>query len=277
MQKRELFSVLMSVYKNERASWFRTALDCILNQTILPQEIVLVKDGPVPSDLDAIIDDYSSRYPIFHIVANETNLGLGLSLQKGILECSNEIIARMDTDDIIPPERFEKQLAAINKGYDVVSCWSVPFINSYDNAVAVKKRPENHDDIVKLAHRRSPICHAACMYRKSAVIKAGNYQDRLYYEDYNLWVRMIQSGAKFYNVQEPLYFFRTDERQLSRRGGWSYLKRELGYLREFYDLGFYSFNDLFVNSSIRIVARLCPPFMRGWIFKKIWRHSSSKV
>ena len=180
----------------------------------------------------------------------------------------------MDTDDIIPADRFEKQLAKMEEGYDVVSCWSRLFMNDSQEIIAVKTRPEHHDDIVKLAHRRSPVCHAAAFMRKSAVLKAGNYQHRQYYEDYNLWVRMIQTGAKFYNVQEVLYDVRTTEEQLKRRGGFSYLRNELKYLKEFYDMGFYSLKDLLVNSGIRIAARMMPSGLRSALFKKIWNHKN---
>ena len=274
MEERGQFSVLISLYKKENPDWLREAFDSVFAQTVQPSEIVLVKDGPLTTELDAIICEYATTFPIFTIVVNETNLGLGLALQKGVLACSNEIIARMDTDDIIPPQRFEKQLAKIEEGYDVVSCWSQLFIGERNNIIAVKTRPEKHEDIVKLAHRRSPICHAAAFMRKSAVLKAGNYMHRQYYEDYNLWVRMIQSGAKFYNVQEVLYDVRTTEEQLRRRGGWVYLKNELKYLKEFYDMGFYSFSDLCVNSSIRIAARLMPQGLREFIFKRIWNHKN---
>ena len=268
------FSVLMSVYKNDNPQWLNDAFESVFSQTIQPSEFVLVKDGPLPPELEVVIERISTRHPIFKIVANEKNLGLGLSLQKGVLACSNEIIARMDSDDLLPVNRFERQLAALKDNVDVVSCWSMAFENTVENVVAVKKRPEYHEAIVKLAHRRSPLCHAACLMRKSAVLKAGNYLHRQYYEDYNLWVRMIMSGSMFYNVQEILYYVRTDERQLQRRGGFSYLRRELKYLREFYDMNFYTKKDLFINSNIRIIARLTPKLIRGKVFKIIWNHST---
>lgn len=270
----EPFSVLISIYKKEKPDWLREAFDSVFAQTVLPNEIVLVKDGSLTEELETVIDYYMHRHPIFNIVVNERNLGLGLALQKGVLACNNEIIARMDTDDIIPADRFEKQLAKMEEGYDVVSCWSRLFMNDSHEIIAVKTRPEHHDDIVKLAHRRSPVCHAAAFMRKSAVLKAGNYQHRQYYEDYNLWVRMIQTGAKFYNVQEVLYDVRTTEEQLKRRGGFSYLRNELKYLKEFYNMGFYSLKDLLVNSGIRIAARMMPGGLRSAIFKIIWNHKN---
>ncbi len=268
------FSVLMSIYRKENPRWFREALDCVFAQTVQPTEIVLVKDGPLTAELESVINEYVFRHPIFKCVINETNLGLGLALQKGVLACSYDIIARMDTDDIIPKERFEKQLAKIEEGYDVVSCWSKLFMGKPSNVIAVKQRPELHEDIVRLAHRRSPICHAAAFMRKSSVLAAGNYQDRKYYEDYNLWIRMIMNGARFYNLQEVLYEVRTTEEHLKRRGGLNYLRNELKYLREFYDMGFYSKMDLFINANIRIAARLMPQELRAIAFKSIWNHKN---
>lgn len=268
------FSVLISIYKKENPAWLREALDSVFNQTVLPNEIVLVKDGPLTPELDAVLDEYAAKYPVFKFVINEKNLGLGLALRKGALECSNEIIARMDTDDIIPSDRFEKELAVIEKGYDVVSCWSMMFENDVKNQVALKTRPENHDDIVRLAHRRSPICHAGAMMRKSALMKAGNYEDCHYYEDYQLWVRMILSGARFYNVQEVLYYVRTYGELIARKGGWVYTKHELSVLKSFYKMGFYSLWDLIRNSTIRICARMIPKTLRKKSMKAIWNHKS---
>ena len=198
----ESFSVLMSIYKKENLVWFREALDSIFVQTLPPYEIVLIEDGPLTPELYEVIDEYQSKYPIFNIVKNEKNLGLGLALRKGVEASKTEFLMRMDTDDIIPPYRFEHQMKKIGVGYDVVSCWSQLFMGSFDNVISVKTRPENHNDIVKLAHRRSPICHAGTLFRKSALLKAGNYQHCKLYEDYHLVARLIMSGAKFYNVQE---------------------------------------------------------------------------
>lgn len=266
------FSVLISIYKNEKPEWFRMALDCVLNQTVMPDEIVLVKDGPLTSELDEVIDEYSKLFGHFLIVVNETNLGLGLALHKGVLACNNEIIARMDTDDIIPNDRFEKQLKKMEEDYDVVSCWSQLFVGEQNNIVAVKTRPETHEKIVKLAHQRSPVCHAACMMRKSAILKAGNYMDCPLYEDYHLWIRMIMGGAKFYNIQEVLYFVRTTEDQAKRRSGYKYLKTELGFFKEFYKKGFFTTGDYVKNVMIRSVVRLAPAPIRFVVFKKIWNH-----
>lgn len=264
------FSVLISIYYKESPQYFREALDSIFAQTLLPTEIVLVKDGPLTPELDAVISEYSARYPIFKIVVNETNQGLGLALAKGLLACSNEYIARMDTDDLMSPTRFEKEIKKLDEGYDVVGCWTKIFEGSISNVLCIRKRPEFHDDIVRLAKRRSPINHAGAVFRKSAVLKAGNYQHCLLFEDYHLWVRMILNGARFYNIPEPLYFFRHSSNVVKRRGGFQYMITELKTMVYFYRIGFYSFSDLVINSSIRCCVRMMPSKFRAWVIRKSW-------
>lgn len=268
------FSVLTSIYYKENPEWLREALDSVFAQTLQPTEFVLVKDGPLTNELESVLAEYMQKYPIFKVLQNETNLGLGLALQKGVEACSNEIIARMDTDDIIPSYRFEKEYDAIEKGNDVVSCWSQIFIDDINNIVAIKKRPETHAEIVKLAHKRSPLCHAGTMFKKSAVLKAGNYQHCPLNEDYHLWVRMIMSGAKFYCVQKVLYYVRTNPDQISRRGGLKYLITELKSFLEFRRIGFFTKKDMVVNISIRIIVRLLPQKLRASIMRKVWKHKS---
>lgn len=270
----ESFSILISIYKKENPAWFREALDSIFAQTLQPTEIVLVEDGSLTPELYSVIDEYKERYPIFNIVRNETNLGLGLALRKGVEASTTDYLVRMDTDDIIPPYRFEHQMMKIIEGYDVVSCWSQLFMESFDNVISVKTRPEKHEEIVKLAHRRSPICHAGTVFRKSALLKAGNYQHCKLYEDYHLVARLIMSGARFYNIQEVLYYVRTTPEQMSRRSGLDYLKTELAFFNEFKRMGFFTTKDFFVNCAMRIVVRLMPNIVRQKVLTKIWNHKS---
>ena len=267
------FSVLMSVYYKENPEWFRASLDSIFSQTLLPSEIILVKDGGVTVELEEVIAEYSNHYPIFKILENKENMGLGLSLQRGVLASSNEIIARMDTDDLMHPTRFEKEYnCLLENSYDIVSCWTLMFEDSLENVVSVKKRPEFHNDIVKLAHRRSPVSHPGSMFRRTAVLRAGNYQDVHVYEDYHLWVRMILTGSIFYNIQKPLFYLRTSKEQIQRRGGWKYAKNEIKVFLFFYRSGFYSLYDLIVNIMLHTSVRLLPVTIRKNILKLIWRN-----
>lgn len=262
----------MSVYQKDNPVWLRESFDSIFAQTLLPNEVVLVEDGPLNDSLEDVINNQLKNHPEIKIVKNKTNLGLGLALKNAVDAASYDIVARMDSDDTMPAERFEKQMAVIETGYDVVSCWSQLFEGEQSNVIAVKTRPKDHDDIVRLAHKRSPVCHAACMMRKDAIIKAGNYQHCKLYEDYHLWIRMIMSGARFYNVQEVLYYVRTTSDQVKRRSGLKYLKTELGFFKEFHKRGFFTTSDYIKNSTIRVLARLAPASLRSSILKRIWNH-----
>ena len=267
------FSVLISVYDKEKPDYLREALNSVLNQSYLPSEIILVKDGPLTPELNDVINDFDKQYPLFKIIENEKNLGLGVALAKGLLECSNEFVARMDSDDLIPNDRFELQLEVIKEGYDVVSSWIEIFEGSTDNIVAIKKMPEFDSDIKKFAKKRNPIAHPACMMRKSSTIAAGNYQDFLLFEDYYLWVRMMMSGAKFYNIQKVLYQMRTSNDQFGRRGGLKYLSKELSLQHKFYKFGFLNFHEFLKNIFIRIAVRPLPIILRRRIQILIWRKS----
>lgn len=266
------FSVLMSVYYKDNTEWLYSAFSSIFSQTYLPEEIVLVKDGILTCELERIIEYFFNKYPIFIIIQNERNLGLGASLERGLLACNYEIVARMDSDDIMPNNRFEKQYNCIkNKQYDIVSCWSLLFEDDINNIIALKRRPEYHENIVKLAKYRSPVCHAGSMFKKSTVIAAGNYKNVGFYEDYHLWVRMILNGAIFYNIQEPLYYVRTSREQISRRGGFKYAKNEIKIFYYFYRLRFYSFANLAINVISHSMIRVLPISIREKILRKIWK------
>lgn len=266
-------SVLMSVYQKDSPIFLRQALNSIFSQTIQPAEIVLIKDGPLTSELDAVISEYSVKYPIFNILINKENLGLGLSLAKGVLACSNEYIARMDADDDMHPTRFEKQLLVLDKGYDVVSCWSKTFQYDIKEKGIIRKRPENHADIVKFAHQRSPIGHSSCMYKKTAVLMAGNYRNKYLYEDYHLWVRMIMSGAKFYNIQEVLFYYRVLPGLYKRRGGIKYMINEIRVFLYFYNIGFYSIFDFLKNILTHSPLRILPNSIRAVLLKFSWKYN----
>lgn len=268
------FSVLMSVYYKEKAEYLKRAFKSILDdQTVKPNEVVVVKDGPLGESLDKIIKLYEKEYPgIIKVVALDENVGLGEALRIGLLNCSNEIVARMDSDDISLPTRFEKQLKIINeKEVDVVGNWILGIEEDEENIKYLKKFPENHKDICKFAKKRSPTPHASSMFKKSGILEAGGYISFLNFEDYYLWVRLIVSGKIFYNIQEPLYKMRMDDEMFERRGGWSYYKREIKLHYTFYKMGFINFYEFLRNSSIRAIVRLVPNKLRKWFYANFLR------
>lgn len=267
------FSVLLSVYYKESPIYFRESLNSILSQTLCPSEIVLIEDGPLNEELNNEIIQYLDLYPHLKVIPLPSNQGLGKALNEGLKHCSYDIVARMDTDDIAKPDRFEKQLAIFEKhsDIDVVGAWIDEFEDDISKVKSVRKLPELPDDIRQFAKRRNPINHPVVMFRKSAVLAAGGYQHFPLFEDYYLWIRMLMNGAKFYNIQESLLYFRFSPEMFKRRGGKRYVMNELHFLQMMRQIHFISFSEFIQNLFIRFSIRLIPNSLRAIIYTKLIR------
>lgn len=268
-----MFSVLLSIYYKERPDFLRQSLDSLFSQTLLPTEVVLVKDGPLTKTLDIIIEEYSKRYLQLKIVSLSVNQGLGKALNEGLKYCSYDLVARMDTDDIAKPNRFEKQLDVFNNHpeIDIVSSWIDEFEGDTNHILSIRKLPEYHKEIYKFAKKRNPINHPAVMFRKSSVLAAGGYKHFPLFEDYYLWVRMLMNGAKFYNIQESLLYFRSSSDMFKRRGGINYALMELKFEQELLRIKFIDKSIFIKNILIRFISRLIPNKLRTIIYKHLLR------
>ena len=268
------FSVLLSLYYKENFCYLRQSLDSIFNQTLAPDEVILVEDGPLSDELYAVVDEYVKRYPILKIVALEKNSGLGHALNEGLKYCSFDLVARMDTDDISKPDRFKAQVDIFESDPDIDVCgsWIDEFIGTPDNVTSQRRVPENHAEIVKYTHLRCPLNHPTVMYRKSKVLAVGGYSG--FPEDYFLWVKLIMSGAKFYNIQRSLLFFRFSNDVITRRGGLEYAKNCVRTQYGFYRIGFLSFFEFFKNCIIRCTVSLLPNNIRSYIYRILLRNNS---
>ena len=219
------YSVLMSVYYKENPEWLRQSIESMLNQTIITNDFVIIKDGKLTKDLDDVISEYYEKYPdIFHIIELESNVGLGPALAIGVEECKNELIARMDSDDISIKDRCERQLEKFGEQpeLDIVGSSVAEFIDDTDNIQAYRILPETDEEIKKFARRRNPFGHPSVMLRKSKTLEAGNYRSYYLIEDYDMWIRMIEHEARCYNFQEILVFMRVSTDFYKRRGGLKY-------------------------------------------------------
>ncbi|EGR4362773.1 glycosyltransferase [Vibrio cholerae] len=266
------FSLLMSVYHKDSPSAFKEALDSLVNSVVSPDEVVLVEDGPLGDELQSVISSFSNKLPVKNVkLAN--NVGLGKALSIGLRECSYEWVARFDSDDICHPARFQTQVAFIqqHESIDIIGTAIAEFESSKDDIHAYRKPPINHDEIVEYAKSRNPFNHMTVMYRKSKVLEAGSYQDNYLYEDYALWVRMINNGAVTANIPEALVYARTGNGMEIRRGGIKYAKSEILAQLGFYQIGFINKRQFYTNLLLRVPVRLVPGGIRKLIYRKFLR------
>ena len=268
----EKFSVLMSLYIKEKPEYFDECMKSILANTVLPDEIVIVLDGPITDELRTVLNSYVSEDPqLYTIVPLETNQGLGLALREGVQHCKNELIARMDTDDICRSDRFELQLSEFEQNPDLDICGShiAEFDEAPDKIVAKRTVPLDDIAIKKYQKRRDGFNHVSVMFRKSSVLKAGNYQSCLLMEDTLLWANMFMNGSVGKNIDDYLVFVRIGKEMYERRGGLKYYKKYKQGRKQVYKTGFISWWDYKYTLIVQFLVAIMPNKIRGFIFKKI--------
>lgn len=265
------FSLLLSTYGGDDAGFLHEAfVSTVHDQTRRPDEVVLVQDGPVPLRLAETIEELvtTSPVPVRHVVMAD-NVGLGPALDRGLEACAHEIVARMDADDVSRPDRFEKQLPLVEAGADIVGSGLLEFGASVDEVVGRRTPPTDPDTIRRVIRFRDPFNHPTVVYRRSAVLAAGGYTDMALMEDYLLFTRMVEAGARPANVAEPLVYYRVGAGAYARRGGRQLLRSELALQRRFRDLGITSRGEYLRNVVVRGGYRLVPEAVRKVAYRRL--------
>lgn len=271
------FSVAMSVYKNDSPEYFEIALESITTkQTVKPEEIVLIVDGPVPEQINSVISKFDMLYPnMFQVIRLEKNGGLGNALKLAVEAAKNELIARMDSDDIAIPTRFEEQLAIFNQNQelDIVGGDITEFVGDPDNIVGNRIVPHKDYEIKTYMKKRCAMNHVTVMYKKSAVLNVGNYIDWFWNEDYYLWIRMQQYGCNFANTGTVLVNVRTGTEMYQRRGGKKYFQSEKGLQNYMLKHGMINKTTYCMNVLKRWIVQIAlPNSVRGWVFRTFARN-----
>ncbi|WP_217524750.1 glycosyltransferase [Vibrio metschnikovii] len=264
------FSVLMSVYKAENPQFLQQAIESIYhNQVLKPLQVVIVKDGPLPEQLEQVLERYKTDLQeTLTVVSLPKNVGLGAALNAGLVHCRYELVARMDTDDIAMPERFAKQVKFMQESPNVMACSGV--IEEWDSAfteqLGCRKLPQEHNDIVKFAKSRSPLNHPAAMFRKAAVVEVGGYPPLRKAQDYALWSLLIINGAQLANLPSILLKMRSGDEMMGRRG-LDYFKHEYQLLQFQKKIGFLSYFEFTKNVMIKFILRSSPLFIKKIAYK----------
>lgn len=269
------YSVLMSVYYREQPEYLEQAIESIQMQTVPTDNFVIVCDGPLTQNLDDIIAKKQAQMGNgLQVVRLPQNGGLGSALNKGLKFCKNELVARMDSDDIAYPDRCEKQLAVFCARPEVSVCSGIveEFTTSPDIVDARRVPPETQTEIMEFAKKRNPFNHPCVMYKKSAVEAVGSYQDFYLLEDYYLWLRMLMAGYQGYNLQEPLLHMRAGSEMYKRRAGVKYAKTQVNLFKYMKNNGIISNGQYLKSCAVRCGSALAPNWLRKFVFEKMLRN-----
>ena len=268
------FSVLICVYGGDNALHFDLAMNSIFEQTLQPDEVVLVVDGPVGTELSAVIDKYTTSYTQLKTIRLQVNQGHGNARRIGIENCSCDLIAIMDADDISVPDRFEKQINVFrsNNQLTVVGGQIYEFIDSTNNIVSIRNVPENDSDIKEYMKKRCPMNQVTVMFKKDDIISVGGYIDWYCDEDYYLWIRLALAQMQFYNLSDNLTFFRVGKEMYQRRGGVKYFRSEARLQLYMLRKKLISPIRFLINVAERLIIQvLMPNKLRSWVFKTFAR------
>ena len=246
-----------------------------LDQTLRPDELVVVRDGPVGAELALVLDALAAGtltggVPV-RLVALDVNVGLARALETGLAACTHEIVARADADDISLPHRFAVQVPLVVDGLDLLSAAIVEFVDDEEAPGLVRSWPTDAAAIARLARFQDPFNHPAVVYRRSAVSAAGGYRHLDKLEDYWLFARMVHAGARVGNVAEPLVKYRVGAGAYARRGGRGLLASELALQREFLASGFTTPAQALRNVLVRGVWRVVPTAVRRPVYRAVAR------
>ncbi|MFJ4107283.1 glycosyltransferase [Oerskovia enterophila] len=258
------FSVLLPVYAGDEPAFLERAFASVTHeQTLEPTEVVIVRDGPVGTELTSSLETIRTGSPVpVVLVELEANVGLARALEEGLARCAHEIVARMDADDISEPSRFAVQVPLVAERYDIVGSAIEEFEVEGGPAGIVRIPPLTSEEIDRAARFRSPFNHPSVVYRRSAVAAAGGYEDLPLMEDYWLFARMLAHGARALNVADSLVRYRVGAGAYGRRGGTRLLASELELQRRLRGIGFTSTLQEIRNSVLRGGYRLVPQALR---------------
>lgn len=272
MKNFENYSVLMSVYYKENPLFLKKAIESIVNQSVKSNDFVIVCDGPLTEELYHILDTFCDDYPYINVYKLEKNQGLGKALAFGIEKCKNNLVGRMDSDDVSDINRFMHLLNEYNNTKAAVTGGYIEeFYDSIGDIKIIRDVPLTEKGIKNMIKKRNPMNHVSVLLEKNSVEEVGGYQDLPYLEDYYLWVRMLEANKKIVNIDKTLVYVRTGREMYKRRGnkkqiyGWLVLQKRMN------KIGMVSNLEAIINMITIIIFVYCPSWIKKYIYKKILR------
>ncbi len=271
---KKTYSFLMAVYAEENPAYFFESMKSMLEQSLMPDEIVVVKDGLLTDELEEVLLQYEEAWPeVLRVVNLKENVGLGLALNAGLDVCRNELVARMDSDDVSHRQRCLKQVEEFGRQpqLSILGSWVDEFDTDPCEIVSRRKVPLSHEDIVRFSKRRNPFNHPSVMYKKRDVLACGGYGPYRRNQDYDLFVRMLRKGYQAANLPESLVLFRSDASSLKKRKSWLKCKDNVVIGYRFLRNGYIGFVDFMLVSLGQVLFFVLPlpwqRFLSRWLLR----------
>jgi len=263
-------SVLMSVYRSEKPQYLDRALQSVWDDQVRkPDEIILVQDGPLGEELLRVIEKWQTKLSnVLVIIRNEVNIGLTKSLNKGIRVAKCEYIARMDSDDISLPNRFEMQEKFLDENPSVyVVGGAIQEFNDEDGIIGERHFPKDTAEAIHYIHKASPFAHPAVMIRKALFDEGVMYNDAYRTtQDLALWFDVLKTKHQVANLDDFVLKFRRDsnvyQRRKNKEDSRLEMKIHLKGIKELF--GFSPIKSLYPIA--RFTMRLLPNSMINFIY-----------
>ena len=274
----KFFSVLISVYHKENPLFLQKCLTSMVRQSVLPFKIIVVKDGQLTPALAEVLESFQQTHPeLFYITGYETNLGLGKALQFGLQFVETPWVARMDSDDIAVPIRFQQQIEFLksHSEIDVLGCYLAEFESDENKTTRIKKVPVTHEEIYNVAHLFNPMNHMTVFMKTQSVLEAGGYKHAPFFEDYDLWIRMLAMGMKFHNLPLSLVLGRVGNDMVGKRHGLQYLRYEYQQFQRMRALEFLTGFQYYKALTLRLPLRLLPKKILAALYNLALRRKST--
>lgn len=215
----------------------------------------------------------------FNVIYLPENQGHGNARRVSLEQCTNELVALMDADDISLPNRFEKQIQMFQKDktLDIVGGQITEFIGEPTNIIGKRMVPESDIEIKKYIKKRCPMNQVSVMFKKSFYNQVGGYIDWYCEEDYFLWIRMFEHGGMFANLPDTLVNVRVGNAMSARRGGWKYFFSEAKLQKYMLDKKIISIFRYLYNIAIRFCGEIILTNKLRTIVYKILRENNETV
>lgn len=260
----------MCVYFKDDPTLFRRAIESVYANTVIPNQFILVVDGPIPPSLNQIVISFEKTYPIT-VHRLDRNHGLAIALNFGLQFIKTKWIARADADDINCECRFEKQLTLARAGFDLIGS-AIFEVDSSQKIIAYKKMPSTLGAIKKYIRFRNPFNHMTVFLRRELLTQMGGYPNIYLKEDYALWAKLIYSGrASAVNLNEPLVIASSGFAMYKRRGGLKSALSEIQLQRYLFQNGATNIFFSCFFGGVRSLILLMPPSFLGFFYKKFLR------